>query len=168
MTWIPQKQISVETRFGSMIADHFIMTFVMMIFCIPLIISDTSDPGKDAYNDPFIRYLSFIGFALYFCKDCINGQSVAKRYFKLQVVNNKTGIAAAPWQCLVRNFFCVMWPIEVLVAFKNPNRRIGDRVAGTKLVFFDPEIKSSDINFFQLAICFVLSYGLLTLISLSI
>jgi len=151
-----------------MIVDHFLMTFVMMLFSIPFIISDITNPGKDAYNDLFIRYLSFIGFALYFCKDCINGQSIAKRYFKLQVVNNRTGIAAAPLRCLLRNLFCVIWPIEVIVAFKNPNRRIGDRIAGTKLVFFDPEIKSPDINFFQLAFSFVLSYSFLILISLSI
>lgn len=50
-------------------------------------------------------YLGILGLALYFCKDIINGRSLAKRLLKLQVVDNTTGEVASPMQCFVRNLF---------------------------------------------------------------
>lgn len=90
------------------------------------------------FQSPFF-YIGVIGLALYFCKDAIDGRSVGKRLTKLQVVDNKTGAVASPLQCFVRNIFCIIWPLEgLIVLLENPARRIGDRVAGTKVVFYDP------------------------------
>ncbi|WP_315814421.1 RDD family protein [Paraflavitalea speifideaquila] len=83
-------------------------------------------------------YIFLIGFALYFCKDSIKGRSFGKRVTRLQVLDNTTGQVASPLQCLVRNLFCIIWPIEVIVTLTNPTRRIGDRVAGTRVALYDP------------------------------
>jgi hypothetical protein len=111
-------------------------------------------------------YLGLVGFAIYFCKDIINGRSIAKRILKLQLVNNSTGEIASPIRCLVRNIFCIIWPIEVIVSMITPSRRIGDRVAGTKLVFYDPSIEQPKVNFGKTLIPLAIAYGSLLLVML--
>src|SRR6476620_6557071 len=93
-------RITVGKRVWTMLLDHIIMTAVVLLFGL---ISGS------------VVYIVLIGFALYFCKDCIGGQSVAKRILGLQVVNNNDGRVAKPLRCLIRNIFCVLWPIEVIV-----------------------------------------------------
>ena len=157
------KKLETGTRFGSMLLDHFIMTMIAGIFFIPEIISMTSNmmvheqPKSDVFGGT--SYIFMIGFAIYFCKDCINGRSIAKRILKLQIVDNSTGEVASPMRCLLRNIFCVLWPLEVIVALTNPNRRIGDRVAGTKLVSYDSTLEQPKINLWKVAIALLLAYG---------
>jgi uncharacterized RDD family membrane protein YckC len=73
---------------------------------------------------------------VYFLKDSFYGRSLAKRITKLQVVNNATGEPASIARGFIRNVFIIMWPVEVLVSLFNPQRRIGDYVAGTKVVTY--------------------------------
>ena len=88
----------------------------------------------------------------FFCKDCINGRSIAKRVLKLQIIDNKTGESASALKCFIRNIFIIIWPVEGIVALINPSRRIGDYVAGTKLVPFDPSAEQKELNFGNIAI----------------
>ncbi|WP_109852850.1 RDD family protein [Aquimarina sp. AU58] len=112
------------------------------------------------------NYITLIGFALYFCKDCIQGRSIAKRVLKPQVVENSSGKVASPIRCFIRNIFCIFWCIEVIVTLVNPNRRIGDLVVGTKVVLFHPEHKQPKINIMQIAFSMLLAYGMMTLMML--
>lgn len=100
-----------------------------------------------------------IGFALYFCKDCLSGRSIAKRLLGQQVINYKTGEIANPLRCFVRNFFCILWPLEIFVVLFSPSRRIGDFVAGTAVVKSDPE-RLANVNLKQALIAFLIAYGL--------
>jgi uncharacterized RDD family membrane protein YckC len=166
-----EQKIDSGTRLGSMILDHVLMTMIAMVFFIPGMISGfvtAFNVSHDQTSPDFFgnMYLGLSGFALYFCKDCINGRSIAKRILKLQIVDNTTGLAASPLKCFVRNIFCVLWPIEVVVALINKNRRIGDRVAGTKLISFDPALEQPKLNFGQLALALGLAYALILLIML--
>ena len=129
------KQISVGTRIGTMLLDHVFMTMIAMVFFLPSMISGFSEAFNVSHEraspsllEGTLKYIGMFGFALYFCKDVFNGRSIAKRILKLQVVDNSTGQVASPLQCLVRDLFCVLWPIEVIVAMANTSRRIGDRV----------------------------------------
>jgi uncharacterized RDD family membrane protein YckC len=171
MTTIDNKQINVGTRLGAMILDHFFMTMIAMVFFIPGMISGFSEAFKVSHeqtNPNFIGgtfgYIGMLGFALYFCKDIINGRSIAKRILKLQVVDNKTGQPASPIKCFVRNLLCVLWPIEVIVAMTNTERRLGDRIAGTKLVKFDPTLEQPKINIGQTLIPIGIAYGAMLLL----
>lgn len=171
MTFNDNRPISVGTRLGAMLLDHFFMTFIAVAFFIPTMISGFSDAFMVSHEQTDfnfmegpIKYLGMFGFALYFCKDIINGRSIAKRILKLQVVDNKTGQVATPMQCLVRNIFCVLWMIEVIVAMTNTSRRLGDRVAGTKLVHLEPSLEQSKPNVGKLALPIIISYGLILLI----
>jgi len=153
------------TRLSSMLLDHMIMTMMAGIFFIPEIIISLlnvlthEQPDTEMFGG--MSFLFMIGFALYFCKDCINGQSIAKRILKLQLIDNTTGQVASPLKCLLRNVFCILWPLEVIVAFIHPDRRIGDLVAGTKLEVFDPALEQPKINSGKVAFSFVLAYGIL-------
>jgi uncharacterized RDD family membrane protein YckC len=162
------KSISVGTRLGAMILDHIIMTIVVMIFFVPEMIAGFADAFNVSHQQtdigfmegPF-KYIGLFGVALYFCKDIINGRSIAKRILGLQVVDNKTGDVATPLQCFVRNLFCIIWIIEVIVALTNTSKRIGDRIAGTKLVYYDREINHPRISLVKLGLPVALSYGLM-------
>ena len=171
MTTIDNKQISVGTRLGTMILDHFFMTMIAMVFFIPGMISGFSDAFKVSHeqtNPNFmggtLGYIGMFGFALYFCKDIINGRSIAKRILKLQVVDNSTGQPASPLKCFVRNLLCVLWPLEVIVAMTNTERRLGDRIAGTKLVMFDPTLEQPQINIGKTLIPIGIAYGAMLLL----
>jgi len=165
------KQISVGTRLGTMLLDHFFMTMIAMVFFIPSMISGFSDAFKVSHeqtNTDFmggtLGYIGMFGFALYFCKDIFNGRSIAKRILKLQIVDNTTGKVASPLKCLIRNILCVLWPIEVIVAMTNTNRRLGDRIAGTQLVKFDPSLEQPKINIGKALLPIGISYGLMLLL----
>jgi uncharacterized RDD family membrane protein YckC len=152
-----EKKITLGTRLGAMILDHIMMTIIMVLFMLPGLISETM-------HDPFAGiYFWLFGFALYFCKDCINGRSIAKRILKLQIVDNKTGQVASPLKCFVRDVFCILWPIEIIIALINPSRRIGDLVAGTKLISFDPSLEQPKPNYAQIALSIGIAYGIMLL-----
>jgi uncharacterized RDD family membrane protein YckC len=165
------KQISVGTRLGTMLLDHFIMTMIAMVFFIPGMISGFSGAYKVSHEQTTpdfmggtLGYIGMFGFALYFCKDTFNGRSIAKRILKLQIVDNTTGQVAGPLKCFVRNILCVLWPIEVIVAITNPNRRLGDRIAGTQLIKFDPALEQPEINIGKTLLSIGISYGLILLL----
>jgi len=164
-----QEKVNAGIRLGSMVLDHFIMCAICMVFFIPMMVSTISDAIAVSHErNAFMNfsgpsfYIGLFGFALYFCKDSFNGRSLAKRITKLQVVDNTTGLAASPLQCFIRNTFCIIWPLEVLlVLVENPARRIGDRVAGTKVVYYDPAAEKPHVNFAKFILPLVLSFGLM-------
>jgi hypothetical protein len=149
------------------------MTMVAMVFSIPGMISTFENAfevthEQESFNfmgGPFL-YINMLGFALDFCKDCINGQSIAKRILKLQVVDSVTGQVASPMKCLVRNLMLILWPIEVLVSLTNTSRRLGDKIAGTKLVVYDKANEQSTVSIGQVLIPVLISYGLILLLML--
>lgn len=143
---LPKRKLNEGTRIAELLLEFIIVFFISFLFSLPAMNNDsfgffriTHEAYKlETLSDPLI-YLSIFGFALLLCKDCINGQSPAKRIIKLQVVDNKTGEVATPIQCFVRNITLLILPIEIIVALVRPDRRIGDKIAGTKLVIYYPE-----------------------------
>lgn len=172
MTTVDAKQIPVGTRLGAMILDHIIMVMLMIPFFLPEMISDLSGTFTVSHKQTThtalfsgpLGYIALFGFSLYFCKDIVNGRSFAKRILKLQLVDNTTGNVASPLQCLVRNVFCVIWPVEVIVAMLNTNRRLGDRIAGTKLINFDPALEQPKINIGKLLLPVIICYAAVVLV----
>ena len=116
-----------------MFLDYVIMCFILVP---PLILFNVFANGSSQYDEmaPYIQMLMILMLVPYFFKDSFNGRSLAKRMLKLQVVDNTTGEVASVGKCFVRNIFIIIWPVEVLVSLFSPQRRIGDMVAGTKVV----------------------------------
>jgi uncharacterized RDD family membrane protein YckC len=162
--------------------DHLFMTVIAMLFWIPGFISLFShlvffslshaqsppQPPLPDFMNGVWGYIALFGLALYFCKDIFNGRSIAKRILNLQVVDNYTGKAASPLKCFVRNITCVLWPVEAIVAMANTSRRLGDRLAGTKLVRFDPSLEQPRINIVGVVIPVCISYGMMLVLVLGI
>ena len=165
-----ENTMPLGTRLGSMLLDHFIMTMIMMVCFIPsLITSFTTNEVHTIGNAPMfemtspVTYLLILGFALYFCKDIFGGRSIAKRILKLQVLDNASNEVASPIQCVIRNFFCIIWPLEIILTLIEPSRRLGDRIAGTKVTArLQPVLKETNIP--QTLIAFFLAYGATALV----
>lgn len=167
------EKINTGTRYVSMILDHLFMTIIAFVLFVPQMFSlfiesfhpGHAQPEADLLNDGF-AYLGIAGFAIYFCKDSINGQSIAKRILRLQVIDNATGKVAGPLRCFIRNITILVWPVEAIIALTDPGRRLGDRLAGTKLVAAGPKRERIRPDIMQRFIAFALAYGLMLLLML--
>lgn len=64
-------------------------------------------------------------------KDFLNGKSIGKRIFGIQVqnLNNKK---TSEWKSSLRNFLPII-PIDLIFTLVSPSQRIGDLIAGTKI-----------------------------------
>jgi uncharacterized RDD family membrane protein YckC len=171
MNELQNEQLPVGTRLGAMILDHVFMMMLMIPFAIPSLIAGFSAAFTVSHTqtdsselERVFDYLTMFGFSIYFCKDIVNGRSLAKRVLKLQLVDNSTGKVASPFQCLVRNVFCIIWPLEVIVSMVNTSRRLGDRIAGTKLIGFDASLQQPKLRIVKLLIPVLISYGLVVLV----
>ena len=153
-----EQKTNAGIRLGSMLMDHLAMTFIAMVFFIPGMISGFSTAFEITHEPSSPDILGGMNY--------LNGRSIAKRALKLQVVENISGNVASPIRCLVRNIFCIIWPIEVIVTVASPSRRIGDMVAGTKVIPFDPELDQPRLNYGHLGLSIVLAYGLMVLVML--
>ena len=142
---------------GNRIASMFIDCFYMFILCgasgslICLLVFLYQSKPKNAYEFHIFGgapyYILLGAFYTYTFKDSINGRSLGKRITNLQVVDNKTGISASPLQCLIRNLFVIIAPVEFILSVVSPYLRIGDRVAKTKVVFVTRPISKPTTNF---------------------
>jgi hypothetical protein len=83
---------------------------------------------------------------------------MGKRVLEFQVFNNRTGQPAGPLRCLVRNFTILLWPVEVIAALVNMERRIGDHIAGTRLGVYDPRAPART-NWVAMAVCLPVAMG---------
>ena len=135
----------IGTRLGSMILDHFIMSFasiiigmvfvVIILVIIAAIIFFAEDVENSEPIFPVIMFLlALIVYPIYFNKDAFGGRSPAKRILKLIVVDHKTNEVATPIQTVIRNVTLFFWPVEVIYTLTSPDRRLGDYIAGTRVI----------------------------------
>jgi len=125
-------------RISSMLLDHFLMCILLIPPAI--ILSIISEYIGWELNNRMDTFVFFLIVFVYLNKGFFNGKSPAKRILGYQVVNRKTEIPATELQCFVRNLtICIAWPLEVIVGFINPERRIGDLIANTKVIESEKE-----------------------------
>ncbi|WP_121667983.1 RDD family protein [Mesonia aquimarina] len=125
-------------RIASMLLDHFIMC--ILIVPPAIIMTIISEKLGQRMNDGMGFFVFFLFVFVYLNKDLFKGKSPAKRILGFQVINCKTEKPATELQCFVRNLtICVAWPLEVVIGFINPERRIGDFIANTKVVESEKE-----------------------------
>ena len=134
------KEITVGTRIWAMILDHFVMTLIMVgigfvLMGIGFIIDTLYDDHWSLFV--IIGLAATLTFSVYINKDALKGQSPAKRSMKFQVIDIKTGMTASPLKCLIRNVILPIWIIEIPFILSNPQRRLGDLIAGTIIKPYD-------------------------------
>lgn len=137
-------KITVGIRLVLMLVDHFAMTIIVGLiafttFGFALIIQSFQSEHWSLYLLLTIM-VPFI-FSVYINKDVLNGQSPAKRILKYKVIDIKTNEIASPMKCLIRNLILPVWIIEIPFVLINPEKRLGDMIAGTKVVKNEIEIK---------------------------
>jgi uncharacterized RDD family membrane protein YckC len=144
-----QKVPDIGSRLASAFMDYFLGFLLKSIVFIVFLLSiryNNSDPA--VAENPFLLLIQpsfavayIFATALYFMKDMKNGRSVGKRAVGLQLVNNKTGLVAAPLQTVLRSLGFILWIAEVILIFASPSRRLGDFLSGTKVVEAAPAQK---------------------------
>lgn len=163
-----KKEMRAGPRIGSMLLDHFVMTFAIMFLVLPFTIGGFEGITDESTTTPFssdlIFYVMIFGMSLYFNKDMIQGKSVAKRALKLEVVDIKTGEVACSLKCLIRNLTIAVWPIEVIAVLISPSRRIGDLIAGTRVEYITDERDSKPkVDFKNLLLSILIGFMILYL-----
>lgn len=127
-----------------------ILAAILELVLLPLLAFSLIESLPEISADPKLAFWqgAYFVFALVFWmlsiiyilfKDAFwNGQSLAKKLFRLRVVDLKTRVKCRWWQSLVRNivfFVPLSMPIELVIAYMNPDRRrIGDFLAGTMVI----------------------------------
>lgn len=154
--FVYQDDLKAIERLKSMLLDHFIVCFTIFP---PIIIPKLIGIEMSIWLDEILMLLIF---GIYLNKDFLQGRSAAKRILGQIVIDNRTKKPANEIKCAIRNFTDIFWILEVMVVIFYPNKRIGDMIAGTKVVRTDKvEIKSM-IKDFQKAnkINWILSLGI--------
>ncbi len=125
-------------RISSMLLDHIIMTIVTVPILIIIMILMSFEILE---FHPKYSYLAFYPtMFIYLNKDLLRAKSPAKRILGYQVVDQKTKGPATELQCFLRNLtIAIAWPLEVIVGYINPERRIGDYIANTKVILDEKE-----------------------------
>ncbi|NOU61993.1 RDD family protein [Marinifilum caeruleilacunae] len=166
MTELKDK-VTIGLRLASMLVDHFAMTFIMMFIIMPGFVVSMFDAFNldhepSSFGFGGMSFLFAFGFSAYFNKDIFNGRSPAKRILKMQVIDNKTGQAANPLKCLVRNLTIPLWPLEVIFVLIDPKKRLGDRIAGTRIDYIEnPEKIKLDWSKFTIALLIAIIFSIL-------
>ncbi|WP_299001032.1 RDD family protein [uncultured Tenacibaculum sp.] len=124
-------------RILSMLLDHLIIC--LSIVPLVIIISEVVSQFEQGFYKLIGNGLFFILLFIYMNKDLLRGKSPAKRIMGYQIIDIKTNKPASEFQCFVRNLTIIGWPIEVIAGLINPQRRLGDFLANTKVITSDKE-----------------------------
>lgn len=93
---------------------------------------------------------------IYMNKDVVGGKSIGKRLQGYKVVKRGTTETASSLRCYLRNIVIpLLWPMEVLITYFNPTRRLGDLIAGTEVIMAEKESITSifkDLKAFKINI----------------
>ena len=126
--FVYQDNLKVTDRLKSMLLDHFIIGFTLLP---PLIIIEIIGIEMGKW---FGEAMMLLIFAIYINKDILGGRSAAKRILGQAVIDKETKKPANELKCAIRNFTVCFWIFEVIIVMFNPKRKIGDLIAGTKVV----------------------------------
>ena len=142
--FIYQDNLTRVERWKSMLLDHVIVCFtVLPILMIPFLMTTNNEFKWIEKN------LIILVFGIYLNKDVFRGRSPAKRILGQVVIDINTKKPANEIKCAIRNFTDIFWIFEVIVIQISPNRRIGDLIAGTKVVRADKEDTKNIFRDFQ-------------------
>jgi uncharacterized RDD family membrane protein YckC len=160
-------KVTIGLRLASMLVDHFAMTFIMIFivmpgFAVSMFNAFNLDHDPSSFGFGGMSFLFAFGFSAYFNKDIFNGRSPAKRILKMQVIDKNTGQVANPLKCLVRNLTIPLWPLEVIFVLIDPKRRLGDKIAGTRIDYVEnPEKIKMDWSIFAIALLIAIGFSIL-------
>lgn len=164
-----EKNKFIGIRWAAMLIDHIILclgiglTGGILIGLGYFIIGDPRETQLPKWLIAIPITIVFLLLSIYFNKDAIKGKSPAKRILGLIVLNNKTNAVANPIRCFFRNITLIIWPIELVFSLFSPERRIGDFIAGTKVIQ-DDSTTHTDSNIGSMLFAWVLGVLFISLL----
>ena len=69
--------------------------------------------------------------SLFFCRDCISGQSIGRRIMHIRVVHLNQPIS--PLRAFIRNLFLLIWPLEIITLLITRKRRLADMIVDSHI-----------------------------------
>jgi uncharacterized RDD family membrane protein YckC len=129
----------LNDRLQSISVDFsYIMSLLAPLIIVIMItnfvdIVDKHEVGLNRMDNVFYILMTLIAFFV-LNKDIFKGQSIGKRIHGFKVVDNLTDESPSDFKFMIRNITLAIWPIDVIFALINPNRRLGDFIAGTKVI----------------------------------
>ncbi|WP_306640616.1 RDD family protein [Sanyastnella coralliicola] len=152
---------SLISRIGAMLLDYMILNFALpvlgMILMIPFMLDKIPNGPPSHDPEPFeYTYMTCVFgiiFGILFAKDVFKGRSIAKLAFKQQLVVHRTENTAGPLRSVIRNFTFFIWPIEFIATLISPGRRIGDLIAGTRVIKYDG--RADSVKWTQIIVAYV-------------
>lgn len=130
-----------------------VLCLCMALLYMPVRILSLLFPDQDTFDAVLYTLMFAVIKLLILNKDFFNAQSVTHRFLGYQVIDIKTDAPAGKVKCMLRNLTAVLWPIEAIFILTSPERRLGDLIAGTKLIDVpptDPELILSDMKAFKM------------------
>lgn len=134
-------------RLKAMMADvlYTFLLFIPFVF-LTLVATQLIESAVVGYTVTTATTLQNLVLAIWMCalgvtafnKDFFNGQSIVNRAWGYQVVDAKTLGTPTKFKCMLRNITGPVFPFELPFVLLNPERRLGDYIAGTKLIKVQP------------------------------
>jgi uncharacterized RDD family membrane protein YckC len=131
-------ELSISNRLTCALTEFFIFVFILGLLSTVIeniLVLFASDLFKEFRLKELKTILFYLDLFIIFNKDFFNGQSPIKSIFGFRVVDQKTGTTASDFKCFVRNMTIILWPIEVIVLLFSTDKRLGDMIAGTRIIF---------------------------------
>ena len=105
---------------------------------IPMLIAAVLVPVSGGLAVPLVPLAMACMFFYLFLGDGLHeGQSFAKQWLGMRVVDAKTGKPCTFGKSFVRNIFTILGPLDWIWIFGERHQRLGDKVAGTIVVVAD-------------------------------
>jgi len=117
----------IKKRFKALLMDIVIIGALGVIILI-IIMANT-----DMDFLCILGLVTFIIYSLFFSKDIVNGQSIGKKNYKLQIVTEK-GKTVSLRNILIRNIIAILQPVDALYMINNNGKRLGDIICKTKVI----------------------------------
>ena len=107
---------------------------VLIAIMIPSILLK-GKPGS-FFGEGMILQISILIFFMYlFFKDALGGQSIGKRVMRIAVIGIASRRPCNLFQSLIRNLSIIVFSVlDILMIVGNDKLRLGDRLAGTRVV----------------------------------
>lgn len=155
-----KKDVTFSKRLISLLVDGSVIIgiYIPLIFILFIV---------GLGNNVIFRILLLsIIYSLFLCKDILfQGQSIGKRILKLKV-RDLNGRGISSFRLVLRNFFVIIWPVEIIMCLINPQRRLGDILIGTEIAYDNTKStfiakKKYFISFtIVMTLCFLLFYSI--------
>jgi|ERR1035437_3546539 uncharacterized RDD family membrane protein YckC len=128
------KRVNLSNRLISALIDFIIIIAVGSLFLILLIVFKLEN------NLIFQAFVISFLTCLFLYKDIFNGQSVGKNFTNLRIVSNDNDVIPI-FRIVLRNFFIFLWPIDIILCLINPEKRLGDYIAMSKVVMINSKVR---------------------------